>query len=571
MSSNETSPQSLVDASIRQRSSILIFLLVLATAFAAPRWVGTSHAQVILPVDAQPRCAPDAGSWFDQHGFVQPPDNVQFPSSSDPCIFLETSMRMFLWVTSVYRRQDNEPIYVYDSPSFFRVGEPDKRGYRRLFQNNATRTENDDKSARSFGPGISQFGPLNKPVVFDNQGEIHDFVHYSIIQRGARDPCKNDISSVKIRGGITSLGSSGARVVNGAGTPVSSIIVNGVTTYFDADGKVVVSTAGQVCNKLLLSRESKIVYYNIAINDVYAYFVTGFKNKQLHFSTFPTGADVPTPTGSTKDITEIKQFAESHGSKLLDEKALAVELKTAWIEIDDRDMGRFVTTRAMVPTFIRNGVTHWRADCWKSVRLGLVGMHVVFSARSHPQMIWATFEHVDNAPNDKYQYCQPSQDTQCTKVNTHWRDKSTNWVFSANDSLSGDRQLAYLCKGDICGYNKNAIGPNNILREHPWGSTFGSVPAAEFNTDTINVNNSVLNVLPHGDVRKNYVLMGSMWTQGGLPGGVEFGPQRLTNTTMETFFQDSNCFDCHRAQTGTGMSHIFNLLRPLFGQQRMTK
>jgi hypothetical protein len=516
MAFNETSPQSVVDASIPQRSPILVVLLVLAAAFAVPRWTTTSHAQIMLPSDAQSSCdhLADIKNWFDRYRFVQPPDNEIFSDSSDDCIFLETSMRMFLWLTSIYRQPDGEPIYVYDSPLFYRVGLPDKRGYRRLRQNGAMRTPNgDDESARSFGPSISQLGPLNAPIIFDNQGRIHAFARHPILQNGSADPCGNDMPPAEIRSGASgarvscpsggystpsasvtgSRRSSGARVPASAGKPVSSIAVNGMTTYLHADGKVIVSTPGQVCNKILLSRDSKVVYYNIEVNDVYAYFLTGLRKKKIDFDTFPTGDDVTTATGTkTKDITEIKKVAKDHGTTLPDEKALAIEVKTAWIEIDDRDKERFVTTRAVVPTFNRANTKHWSADGWKNVQLGLVGMHIAFSAHSHQGMIWATFEHVDNVPNDEYQYCQ---DVGCEKVVTRWRDGSTDWLFSANDSLSASNQLAYLYKGDICAYNNSTIGPNNILRKHPWGSIFGLAFAPKRNTEIIKVNDNVLKSL----------------------------------------------------------------------------
>jgi hypothetical protein len=38
----------------------------------------------------------------------------------------------------------------------------------------------------------------------------------------------------------------------------------------------------------------------------------------------------------------------------------------------------------------------------KTVNLAMVGMHVVGSTKGHPEMIWATFEHIGNAPNDDY-------------------------------------------------------------------------------------------------------------------------------------------------------------------------
>ena len=33
------------------------------------------------------------------------------------------------------------------------------------------------------------------------------------------------------------------------------------------------------------------------------------------------------------------------------------------------------------------------------VTLGLVGLHLVINTQLHPEFVWATFEHVNNAPN----------------------------------------------------------------------------------------------------------------------------------------------------------------------------
>jgi len=580
-----------------QRSPLFAPLLIAAITFGVAGWAATSGAQTGLPTDAQPLCDDGAEikSWFDQNGFVEPPDNRHFDearaaggtvrNSQEGCIFFETSARMFLWLTSTYRQLGDEPVYMYDSPLFYRVGPPDKHGYRPLIKNHGMRIVNvDDKSARSFGPSISQLGPVNVPVVFDEEGGMHAFVRRVINRNGGLDACSNSVPPARdhSRTGTSSARlscpgesfrapgipatASRARLYADGGQPIRTDIVNGITVYFDSNGNAIPSTPGQVCDKILISRDNRIVYYNMSVNDVYAYFVSGTKQNKFHFKRFPTA----TAVGKTDDITEISDFAKSHHAELLDKKALAIELKTAWIEIDDGDKERFVTTWATVPTFDRSDATHWMADGWKKVHLGLVGMHIVFSARNNPAMIWATFEHVDNAPDEEYEYCQRSEDPDCKRV-TQGRDASTNWLFSTNNSLSAsNQQLAYLYKGDICGYDNNAIGANNILRKNAWGSAIGSHVAPQQNTEIINVNGNVLDSLPAGDVRRHYVLIGSMWTHGGFPPGApSLGGQRLANTTMETFFQESNCFECHRDKTATvKMSHIFVHLQSLFARRR---
>jgi hypothetical protein len=60
---------------------------------------------------------------------------------------------------------------------------------------------------------------------------------------------------------------------------------------------------------------------------------------------------------------------------------------------------------------------------------------------------------------------------------------------------------------------------------------------------------------------------------GGPPNsGTVTGTTAMSNTTMETFFQGGNCFDCHSdvagnmlgIMPGDGLSHIWAPILPLF-------
>lgn len=108
------------------------------------------------------------------------------------------------------------------------------------------------------------------------------------------------------------------------------------------------------------------------------------------------------------------------------------------------------------------------------------------------------------------------------------------------------------------------INASNTLRLNPWGSP-GPTSAAK-NTEVIAINNSVLGMLVSGDVRKNYMFTGATWTIGGAAPSAtnQVGTNKMANTTMETYQQGGNCFDCHVTNT-TAVSHVFDKLKPLFG------
>jgi len=51
-------------------------------------------------------------------------------------------------------------------------------------------------------------------------------------------------------------------------------------------------------------------------------------------------------------------------------------------------------------------------------------MHVVGTVKGHPEMVWATFEHVNNAPNEAYPYTNnKNKNVMCRRA------RPGNWLF----------------------------------------------------------------------------------------------------------------------------------------------
>jgi hypothetical protein len=216
---------------------------------------------------------------------------------------------------------------------------------------------------------------------------------------------------------------------------------------------------------VLMSQNCSLVYYGISVNDVYAYFLTGVKQGAITpGTTFPTTA---------ADLAQITGFAASHRDVTFpDPNALAVVVKTAWVEASTLpNLSDYVTMLATVPAYTPDGTgpcqnppsnpTTLTANSQKTVQLALVGMHVVGSAAGHPGMIWATFEHVGNTPNDQFTYLN----TTSQKV-TVPRTTAGNWLFSATNAAGPD------VGGDSTTSNTEVISIDNssVLPNRVWAS-----------------------------------------------------------------------------------------------------
>jgi hypothetical protein len=204
-------------------------------------------------------------------------------------------------------------------------------------------------------------------------------------------------------------------------------------------------------------------------------------------------------------------------------------------------------------------------------------MHVVGSAAGHPEMIWATFEHVGNTPNDAYSYRNSGGGTTAVA-----QDTSGNWLFCATPCTAPFNQIRQFIAGDdIVAFSTLPVGPDNIIRSKAWGAASDVAPnplknSEASNSEVISVNNTVRAVLDAVDVRRNYIMTGSTWMIAGTFPFTTFnttqvGTSKMNNSTMETFSQGTdthaagtfNCFSCHGGKT-TSVSHVFGDLKPLF-------
>jgi hypothetical protein len=557
--------------------------------------------------------APEFAGWFEAssvtggtvnvNGIAKPADSVNFPDTPN-CSFYKWSEQMFLWLTS-----PAPPSYgggggrIFKSPAFYDVSPLDS---------------NFDRTFIPHAPGIfanlslraAQVGIHGLPVILDKQGTMFEVERPSLGPTGKQlilnevgQPVEIERVTLRERGKPIFLDSAGKEILNpkpilrpelDSKLTVQKFTAGQIPVFLNAFGNVVDVEQGQADGSVLMAQTGSLVYYGITVNDVYAYFLTGVKNNQILPGThFPTTA---------ADLSQITTYAAAHSKTFPDPEALAIEVKTSWVEAASLpNLSSYITINATIPTYNQSNPNVWVPNGQKTVQMALVGIHVVGStggSPGHPEMIWATFEHKSNAPDVSYSYVSTSG------VKTVNPDFSQSWLFCASNPAGGARfnqahiQEDSLNPGNIIAVSPFAISPSNTMRVNAWGGAANASPnpvdapssplataaSAASNSEIISTNNSVRGLLNSGDVRNNYIMTGATWTIGGAspttnfgnPGnsaistGKAVGTSQMANTTMETYQQldfalpfhssfsqfSNNCFSCHSSNT-TSVSHIF--------------
>jgi hypothetical protein len=253
----------------------------------------------------------------------------------------------------------------------------------------------------------------------------------------------------------------------------------------------------QATGQPLIDQNGQKVWYEVKVNRAYYDYVV---NNRFYDSRYQTGANISFPSSSntTGDVPAIK-------------------VKAAWKVMGGAgstqpdNPAQFYTTQA----FVYDPGT---GQC--SVQtMGLVGLHVVMKTAQLPQWSWATFEHVNNAP-----------------------DQQPGPVAGVQYNFYNPKCPPATCPVNAPPSSAGSTTPTQVMRVTPVSS---DAPNAMFQT--------ALKTLRADNVWQNYMLVDAQWSGTRTPLGVPSQPQFLANTTMETYVQgptgtDSTphgCINCH--------------------------
>ena len=562
------------------------------------------------------------------NGVVDPANSVTFPNNTSlhNCDFYQWSQQMFLWLTSpapaTYGGGGGR---IFASPSFYTVSPPDSNGKRTLIANSA------NGILKFMNLRAAQVGVHGLPVVMSKSGQMFEVQPGPVSKAGKplvlnRAGKQVEVSNTEMRDGRVVLLDQAGKAIAAPKLIVPKQIpleqfqrlrpqqqqlpepltqrevmlmkptaahvqrlqklqpravnskliaqrftINGRNIFLNVNGGVIDTEEGQADDGVLLAQNGSLIFYVTMVNDVMAYFLTGTKN----------GGITPTPTQFPTTQTALNKViafaaAQSPPKTFPDPNALAIEVKSAWIEttgIPNPD--QYITTKAVIPTFDKTNPNKWVPNGQTTTTLALVGMHVVGSAKGHPEMIWSTFEHSGNAPDATFKYNATSG------TNPHTVSQASpitgTWLFCATGSSGPFNVMkARYDSPNIVGWDAvnqvqetTPIVASDIIRFKPFGAALDTKPNplipdyATSNTQIIGIDNSIQSnfaALAGGpDVRSNYVMTGATWTENGaaptgsFSTGIDVGTSQLANATMETFQQTStsfnafsnNCFSCH--------------------------
>ncbi|MFQ1699615.1 hypothetical protein ACJ5NV_03360 [Loktanella agnita] len=498
--------------------------------------------------------------------YIFPPDGPAFTDSTDQptdCAFHKWSAQMFLWLTSSVDDVAEIPTnpgppssdtdYVFASEFFYRLEGFDTLVPQGATEINLTPLARDEKNIDSIG----QAGFTNGVLFFEVDTETEsqsDLVYY-------------DIHVSRPYGYVVAAN-------NAADSPLF--------------------------NQFLQNRAESCVAIAYGIeNDYFGGSGSQTRIEAALLSNLFCSEFIALPSGFGSDVSEVEQDAESPtggapvslraAEAAIDYLAMTMELKTSWVRADSLAApGDYIQQSGTVPVYGPNDDGTWSQTGEETVDLAMIGMHVVGSVADHPEMIWATFEHVGNAPDVTYPYVNASGDiAEFTNLSDTPNDM---WLLSDGTFAPTIREYAVTraVEGgpDIIVPSPSAGGapldtPTNVNRLNPWGSDPSTASAADNNSMVISTNTAVLAALnaAYGDAdisdpRRNYILTGSSWGHNGMfPTGNDVsqiaGTPAMANTTMETFQQADfdgsgdreGCFTCHGinpGDSGFDVSHIFS-------------
>lgn len=292
-------------------------------------------------------------------------------------------------------------------------------------------------------------------------------------------------------------------------------------------------------SSIVVDENGRAVYTSMMIDDIYHDFVKSNKlNETEALRNFDPTTDFPNGSMSLKASWKIIPDGQQAPKGAYTREA---ELYTV-VNID----GNLTTSD--------NYTDPAKHETFKA-KVALVGFHIAVVVKDHPEFIWATFEHNNNAPDmfDK-NATEPSRTT--SPDDATFYKANTDFKY-CNVSNLGALQVDEESQKITGFYGVDAT--TNIYRRYEYGG------GNETNQNNIeDLNKQVRDALPNNSWAQNYYEVGAVWFDLDIGSLVpnwsltanpnpQTGSKTLSNATIETFTQDpdqqNSCFSCHNTMS----------------------
>jgi len=345
--------------------------------------------------------------------------------------------------------------------------------------------------------------------------------------------------------------------------------IHATGAYIEGTGAIV-----EADGNMLIAPNGYPVYASVHMNE--AYFATAKRNLVINGGYLANGDADFFPVG-------------------------AAVFKATWMRLDagqEPPAGAYVT-EARVPVLAvsltpDNTIYAQPTGRTMTVKVALLGLHVVGQTVNHPEFLWGTFEHHDNDPrfpdgpnkppstaSDPRNYTlyvggtpfgqtnQPSTQTTATSTSTSTPLSTPSTTITTTTTLTATPRLTFNP------VTQKFSPANNVVLENATGSETHS---PEGPANIANVNQSGHEFLagrkPPQSIFAHYDLIGTVWMKPGQYNlnsnqSNAVGSVNLCNSTAETFLQNAsgsttpstvgNCFSCHNPQTFQNVAPMPNL------------
>jgi hypothetical protein len=297
-------------------------------------------------------------------------------------------------------------------------------------------------------------------------------------------------------------------------------------------------------------------FYEIHLNqDEYAYITTNVFNKadlttfagQLACASQPGqngrgGFNLPSGNAQGNTDVDCKGNVVTYGQGYG-----AIEIKAAWVALPANGSLNYRYKTALAQYTLPGGKP-------VTATMGLVGLHIIHKVPGANQFIWATFEHIDNDPDDNNG--NPTAPTLPPNPN---QKPSPGYTFF-NPKCNPQTDTYYQCKPNTLPGNACPIGKPPTPGCFPYAAPMQITRIVTVDQQANSVTGYAWSILPAASVFNYYRLIDVQWPNAASPvppqATVPLSTGDITpasashivaNTTLETYMQTKNsCMDCHQ-------------------------